>query len=67
VKVVRERDARRITAAEKKYMRKTAGHTGTDYKTNTDIAKGLNVTQVLYKIFIYIPQRHFLFVRLASS
>ena len=31
------RDARRITAAEMKYMR-TAGYTWTDYKTNTQIA-----------------------------
>jgi hypothetical protein len=33
------RDTRRITAAEMNYMRKTAGHTWTDYKTNTEIAK----------------------------
>jgi hypothetical protein len=32
-------DARRITAAEAKYMRRTAGYTRTDYKTNTQIAK----------------------------
>jgi hypothetical protein len=31
-------DARRITAAEMKYIR-TAGYTRTDYKTNTQIAK----------------------------
>jgi hypothetical protein len=29
------RDARRITAAEMKYMRKTARYNWTDYKTNT--------------------------------
>jgi hypothetical protein len=29
------RGARRITAAEMKYMRRTAGYTWTDYKTNT--------------------------------
>jgi len=34
-------DTRRITAAEMKYMRRTAGYTGTDYKTNTQIAKEL--------------------------
>jgi len=28
------RDARRITAAEMKYMRRTAGYMWTDYKTN---------------------------------
>ena len=34
-------DARRITAAEMKYMRRTAGYTCTDYKTNAQIAKEL--------------------------
>ena len=32
-------DARRITAAEMKYMRRTAGYAWTDYKTNGQIAK----------------------------
>jgi len=32
---VKARDARRITAAEMKYMKRTAGYTWTDYKTNT--------------------------------
>jgi hypothetical protein len=32
-------DARRITAAEKKCMRTTAGYISTDYKTNTEIIK----------------------------
>ena len=32
---IEARDARRITAAELKYMRKTAGYIWTDYKTNT--------------------------------
>jgi hypothetical protein len=36
---VKGRDARRITAAEMKYMRRTAGYTWTDYKTNTQITK----------------------------
>jgi len=36
---VRARDARRITAAEMKYTRRTAGYTRTDYKTNTQFAK----------------------------
>jgi hypothetical protein len=35
-RTIQARDARRITAAEIKYMRKTAEYTGTDYKTNTD-------------------------------
>jgi len=28
-----------------KYMRRTAGHTWTDYKTNAQIAKELKITQ----------------------
>ena len=32
---IKARDARRKRAAEMKYMTKTAGHTWTDYKTNT--------------------------------
>jgi len=42
-------DTGRITAAEMKYIRNTAGYTWTDYKTNTEIAKELNVTPVLDK------------------
>jgi hypothetical protein len=47
------RHARRITAAEMKYMRKTAGYCRTDYKTNTQFAKELNITPVLDKILEY--------------
>ena len=36
---IKATDARRIRAAEMKYMRKTAGYTWTDYKTNAQIAK----------------------------
>jgi hypothetical protein len=36
---IKARDARRITAAEMKYMRRTAGYTLADYKTNTQITK----------------------------
>jgi hypothetical protein len=36
---IKARDARRITAAEMKYMIRTAGYTWTDYKTNTQITK----------------------------
>ena len=43
-------DARRIIAAEMKYMRKPAGCTWTDYKPNTDTAKELNITPVFEKI-----------------
>jgi hypothetical protein len=38
---IKARDARRITVAEMKYMRRTAGYTWTDHKTNTEIAKEL--------------------------
>ena len=40
---VKARDARRITAAEMKYMRRTAGYTWTDHKTNSHIAKELEI------------------------
>jgi hypothetical protein len=46
---MKARDARRITAAEMKYMRITAGYTWTDHKTDTEIAKELNITTVLDK------------------
>jgi ABC-type ATPase involved in cell division len=36
---IRARDATKITAAEMKYMRRRAGYTWTDHKTNTDTAK----------------------------
>jgi hypothetical protein len=36
---IKARDAKRITAAEMKYMRITAGYTWTDHERNTDIAK----------------------------
>jgi hypothetical protein len=44
------RDVRRITAAEMKYMRRTAGYTRTDYKRNTQIAKELKITPILDKL-----------------
>jgi len=50
---IKRRDAERITAAEMKYTRKTAGHTWTDYKPNTQIAKEPNTTPVLDKIQEY--------------
>jgi len=36
-----------------KYMRRTAGYTQTDYKTNTEIAKELKITPVLDKLLEY--------------
>jgi len=50
---IQARDARRITAAEMKYMRTTAGYICTGYKTNTEIEKGLNLTPVLDKLRDY--------------
>ena len=50
---IKPRDARRITAAEMKYMRRTAGRTWTDYKTNTQIAKELKITPILDKLLEY--------------
>jgi hypothetical protein len=47
---IKAKDTRRITAAEMRYMRITAGHTWTDHKANTEIAKELHTTPVLNKI-----------------
>jgi len=50
---IKARDARRITAAEMKYMRRTAGYTRTDYKTNTQIVTELKITPILDKLLEY--------------
>ena len=50
---IKARDARRITAADMKYMRRTAGYTWTDYKTNAQIAKELKITPILDKLLEY--------------
>jgi hypothetical protein len=50
---IKASDARRITAAEMKYMRRTAGYTWTDYKTNAQIAKELKITPILDKLLKY--------------
>jgi hypothetical protein len=47
---IKARNTRRITAAEMKYMRRTAGYTWTDHKTNTQIAKELKITPILDKL-----------------
>ena len=47
--LLKARDSRRITAAEMKHMRITAGYTGTDYTTNTQIAKEFKLTPILDK------------------
>jgi len=50
---IKARDARRITAAEMKYTRRTAGYTWTDNKTNTGITNELKITQILDKLLEY--------------
>jgi hypothetical protein len=52
-RTIKGTDTRRITAAEMKYMRKTARYTWTDHTTNTDIAKELNITPGLDTIQEY--------------
>jgi hypothetical protein len=49
---IKARDARRITPAEMKYMRRV-GYTWTDHKTNTHIAKELKITPILDKLLEY--------------
>jgi hypothetical protein len=50
---IKARDARRMSATEMKYMRRKAGHTWTDHKTNTQIAKELKKTPILDKLLEY--------------
>ena len=50
---LKARDTRRITAAQMKYMRRTAGYTRKDYKTNTQITKELKITPILDKLLEY--------------
>jgi len=47
---IKARDVRRITTVKVNYTRKSTGYTWTDYETNTEIAKELNITPVLEKI-----------------
>jgi len=50
---IKASNARRITAAEMKYMRRRTGYTWTDYKTNAQITKKLKITPVLDKLMEY--------------
>jgi Holliday junction resolvase RusA-like endonuclease len=50
---IKARDPSRITAAEMKYMRRTAGYIWTDYKSNIQIAKELKITPILDKLLEY--------------
>jgi len=54
---IKASDARRITAAEMKYVRRTAGYSWTDQKTNAQIAKDLKITQTLDKLLEYKRSR----------
>ena len=51
--IIKARDAKRITAAEMKYMRRTTGYTWTDHKTKTQIRKELKITPILDKLLEY--------------
>jgi hypothetical protein len=51
-------DARRITAAEMKFMRRTAGYIWTGYKTNAQIAKELKITSILNRLLEYNETRY---------
>jgi len=48
--IIKASDARRITAAEMKCMRRKAGYTWTDYKTNAQIAKELKIPPIFGQI-----------------
>jgi hypothetical protein len=50
---IKARDASRISAAEMKYIRRTAGYTWTGCKTNTQITKELKITSTLDKLLEY--------------
>jgi len=46
-------DARRVTAAEMKCMRRRARYTWTDYKANAQITKELKITPIFDKLLEY--------------
>jgi len=50
---IEARDARRITTAKMKYMRRTVGYIWTDYNTNAQIANELKITPILDKLVGY--------------
>ena len=50
---IKARGAKRITAADMKYMRRTTGYTWTDYKTKAQIAKEFKITPILDKLVEY--------------
>jgi hypothetical protein len=50
---IKARNAIRISAVEMKCMRRTAGYTWTDCKTNTQTANELKITPILDKLLEY--------------
>jgi hypothetical protein len=50
---VKAKDARRITAAQMKYIKRAAGYTRADYQTNRQIVKELIITPILDKLLEY--------------
>jgi len=50
---IKARDARRITAAQMKYMRRKTGYTWIDYKKIHKITKELKITAILDKLLEY--------------
>jgi len=50
---IKASDARRITAAEMKYLRRTAGYNWTDYRTTAQIAKELKIIPISDKLLEY--------------
>jgi hypothetical protein len=49
-KTLKQRRLKLYNTLALKYMKRTAGYTWTDYKTNTQIAKELKVTPILDKL-----------------
>jgi hypothetical protein len=50
---IKARDARRISTGMMKCMRRRAGYTRTDYKTNKQITEELKITLILEKLLEY--------------
>jgi len=50
---IKPSDAKRIKAAEMKYMRRKTGYNWTDYRTNAQIAKELKIITTLDKLLEY--------------
>jgi hypothetical protein len=51
--MISKREESRITAAEMKFLRQTAGYTHMDHRRNTDIMKELNTEQIMNFIPTY--------------